>query len=87
MTEHDDLKAALDPYDKRKLTRGSKSMKTKKLVSQCMLECIALDHDRGMDMLSAFRDLWLAISENEDVKEPETMDEYFAYRSSNGGML
>ncbi|KAF8250240.1 geranylgeranyl pyrophosphate synthase [Wilcoxina mikolae CBS 423.85] len=85
--EHDILKAALDPNDKRKLSEGSKAMNTKKLVSQCMLECIALDHELGMKMLAAFRDLWLAIGENHSDKEIMTMEEYTVHRGNNGGML
>lgn len=84
---HDDLHAALDPDDKRSLPMGSKAMKTKKLVSQCMLECVSLDRELGLNMLAAFRDLWLAISERDSDKEAQTMEEYLRIRSDNGGML
>ncbi|KAH7051136.1 geranylgeranyl pyrophosphate synthase [Macrophomina phaseolina] len=85
--EHDDLHAALDPDDKRNLALDSKAMKTKKLVSQCMLECVNLDRELGLSMLAAFRDLWLAISEKDSDKEAQTMEEYLQQRSDNGGML
>lgn len=62
-------------------------MKTKKLVSQCMLECVNLDRELGLSMLAAFRDLWLAISEKGSDKEAQTMEEYLQQRSDNGGML
>ncbi|GKT67041.1 geranylgeranyl pyrophosphate synthetase [Colletotrichum tofieldiae] len=85
--EHDELHAALDPDDKRSLAPDSKAMKTKKLVSQCILECINLDRGLGLNMLAAFRDVWLAISEKNSDKEAQTIEEYLEYRSDNGGML
>ncbi|KAL0256811.1 hypothetical protein SLS55_007620 [Diplodia seriata] len=85
--EHDDLYAALDPDDRRSLAMDSKAMKTKRLVSQCMLECVGLDRELGLNMLAAFRDLWLAIGEKDSDKEPQTMEEYLRMRSDNGGML
>ncbi|KAK2025341.1 geranylgeranyl pyrophosphate synthase [Colletotrichum zoysiae] len=85
--EHDELHAALNPNDNRCLAPGSKAMKTKKLVSQCILECIKLDRELGLNMLAAFRDVWLAISEKNSDKEAQTIDEYLQYRSDNGGML
>ncbi|KAF2141602.1 uncharacterized protein K452DRAFT_271217 [Aplosporella prunicola CBS 121167] len=85
--EHDDLHAALDPNDRRELAASSKAMKMKKLVSQCMLECITLDRELGLQMLAAFRDLWLAISEKDSDKEAQTLEEYFQQRRDNGGML
>lgn len=62
-------------------------MKTKKLVSQCILECVNLDHELGLKMLAAFRDVWLAISEKNSDKQAQTIAEYLQYRSENGGML
>ncbi|GME26399.1 uncharacterized protein ALTATR162_LOCUS9465 [Neofusicoccum parvum] len=62
-------------------------MKTKKLVSQCILECIGLDRELGLKMLAAFRDVWLAISEKNSHKEAQTVEEYLQYRSDNSGML
>ncbi|OMP86939.1 Geranylgeranyl pyrophosphate synthase, partial [Diplodia seriata] len=85
--EHDDLYAALDPDDRRSLAMDSKAMKTKRLVSQCMLECVGLDRELGLNMLAAFRDLWLVIGEKDSDKEPQTMEEYLRMRSDNGGML
>ncbi|KAI0521300.1 geranylgeranyl pyrophosphate synthase [Xylaria bambusicola] len=85
--EHDQLQAALNPNDERSLTPGSRALKTKKLVSQCILECVKLDHELGLNMLAAFRDVWLAISEKNSDKEAQTMEEYLEYRSDNGGML
>ncbi len=85
--EHDELHAALDPNDKRCLTPDSKAIRTKKLVSQCILECVNLDHELGLNMLAAFRDVWLAISEKNSDKEAQTLREYLQYRSDNGGML
>ncbi|KAK8091906.1 Ophiobolin F synthase [Apiospora hydei] len=85
--ENDELHAALDPDDGRCLTPDSRAMKTKKLVSQCILECVNLDHERGLNMLAAFRDVWLAISEKNSDKEAQTIEEYLQYRSENGGML
>ncbi|EUC27964.1 hypothetical protein COCCADRAFT_41432 [Bipolaris zeicola 26-R-13] len=86
-TEHGELCAALDPSDISSAAPGSRAMKTKKLVSQCMLECINLDRELGLKMLAAFRDVWLAISERNSDKEARTMEEYLKYRSDNGGML
>ncbi|KAF9869992.1 geranylgeranyl pyrophosphate synthase [Colletotrichum karsti] len=85
--EHDELHDALNPDDKRNLDPASRAMKTKKLVSQCILECINLDHEVGLNMLAAFRDVWLAISEKNSDKEAQTLEEYLQYRSDNGGML
>ncbi|KAK1984577.1 geranylgeranyl pyrophosphate synthase [Colletotrichum cereale] len=85
--EHGELHAALNPDDKRCLAPESKAMKTKKLVSQCILECINLDHELGLNMLAAFRDVWLAISEKNSDKEAQSIEEYMQYRSDNGGML
>jgi hypothetical protein len=85
--ENGDLYAALDPDDISSVTPGSRAMKTKKLVSQCILECISLDRELGLKMLAAFRDVWLAISERNSDKEAQTMEEYLKYRSDNGGML
>ncbi|KAK8076346.1 Ophiobolin F synthase [Apiospora phragmitis] len=85
--ENDELHAALDPSDQRSLTPDSRAMKTKKLVSQCILECVKLDHELGLNMLAAFRDVWLAISEKNSDKEAQTIEEYLQYRSENGGML
>lgn len=77
----------MDPDDKRSLDSNSRAMKTKKLVSQCILECVHLDHELGLKMLAAFRDVWLAISEKNSDKEAQTIAEYLQYRSDNGGML
>jgi hypothetical protein len=85
--ENGDLYAALDPDDISSVTPDSRAMKTKKLVSQCILECISLDRELGLKMLAAFRDVWLAISERNSNKEAQTMEEYLKYRSDNGGML
>lgn len=85
--EHDELHAALDPEDKRSLAPNSRAMKIKKLVSQCILECIGLDRELGLKMLAAFRDVWLAISEKNSHKEAQTVEEYLQYRSDNSGML
>ena len=85
--EHNELHAALDPDDISSATVGSRGMKTKKLVSQCVLECISLDRELGLKMLAAFRDVWLAISERDSDKEAQNMEEYLTYRSDNGGML
>ncbi|KAK8015780.1 Ophiobolin F synthase [Apiospora marii] len=85
--ENDELHAALDPADDRCLTPASRAMKTKKLVSQCILECVKLDHELGLNMLTAFRDVWLAISEKNSDKEAQSLEEYLQYRSENGGML
>ncbi|KAK1478821.1 geranylgeranyl pyrophosphate synthase [Colletotrichum tamarilloi] len=85
--EHDELHAALNPDDKSSLDPDSRATKTKKLVSQCMLECINLDRELGLNMLAAFRDVWLAISEKNSDKEAQTLEEYLQYRSDNGGML
>ncbi|RYN41587.1 hypothetical protein AA0114_g10793 [Alternaria tenuissima] len=85
--EHGDLYAALDPDDVSTMTPDSRAMKTKKLVSQCILECVSLDRELGLKMLAAFRDVWLAISERNSDKEAQTMEEYLKYRSENGGML
>ena len=85
--EHCNLYAALNPDDVSSTTPDSRAMKTKKLVSQCILECVSLDRELGLKMLAAFRDVWLAISERNSDKEAETMEEYLKYRSENGGML
>jgi ophiobolin F synthase len=84
---NDDLYAALDPDHVDSATPDSRAMRIKKLVSQCMLECISLDRELGLKMLAAFRDVWLAISERNSDKEAQTMEEYLKYRSDNGGML
>ncbi|RAQ98962.1 terpenoid synthase [Stemphylium lycopersici] len=85
--ENGNLYAALDPDDTSRVTPSSRAMKTKKLVSQCILECVSLDRELGLKMLAAFRDVWLAISERNSDKEAQTMEEYLKYRSDNGGML
>ena len=85
--ENDNLYAALNPDDKESRTTNLRATKMKKLVSQCILECISLDRELGLKMLAAFRDVWLAISERNSDKEAQTMDEYLRYRSDNGGML
>ncbi|KAI3395455.1 hypothetical protein diail_1318 [Diaporthe ilicicola] len=90
--EHDELHAALNPDESSKnnsssLSPESRASKTKKLVSQCMLECIKLDRELGLAMLAAFRDVWLAISERHGDKQAETVEQYLEYRSDNGGML
>jgi ophiobolin F synthase len=86
-TENDNLYAALNPDDKGNKTTDLRATKMKKLVSQCILECISLDRELGLKMLAAFRDVWLAISERNSDKEAQTMEEYLKYRSDNGGML
>jgi ophiobolin F synthase len=86
-TENDNLYAALNPDDKENKTTDLRATKMKKLVSQCILECISLDRELGLKMLAAFRDVWLAISERNSDKEAQTMEEYLKYRSDNGGML
>ncbi|KAG6008147.1 hypothetical protein E4U21_004904 [Claviceps maximensis] len=89
--KHDDLRAALDPDNERipeaDADADSRASKTKKLVSQCILECVELDHELGLEMLAAFRNVWLAISERNSDKEAQNMEEYLRYRSENGGML
>ncbi|KAG9189849.1 hypothetical protein G6011_06717 [Alternaria panax] len=85
--ENRNLYAALNPEDITRVTPDSRAMKTKKLVSQCILECISLDRELGLKMLAAFRDVWLAISERNSDKEAQTMEEYLKHRSDNGGML
>lgn len=85
--ENGNLYDALDPENVSSGAPDSRAMKTKKLVSQCMLECINHDRELGLKMLAAFRDVWLAISERNSNKEAHTMEEYLKYRSDNGGML
>ena len=85
--ENSDLYAALNPEEISSITLSSRATKTKKLVSQCIVECISLDRGLGLKMLAAFRDALLAISERNSDKEAQTMEEYLEYRSDNGGML
>ncbi|KAJ4417527.1 hypothetical protein N0V82_006086 [Gnomoniopsis sp. IMI 355080] len=97
-TEHEELRSALDPDAESRSGIGNGSIylapdaqtrasKTKKLVSQYMLECISLDRELGLAMLAAFRDVWLAIGEKHGDKKAENVDEYLQLRSDNGGML
>lgn len=86
--EHLDLDAALDTSDERKLLAGSKSSKTKNLVSQVLLECMKLDHQQSMGMLEAYRKKWLSVMDRPEVdpNNLKTLTDFFEHRSLNGGM-
>ncbi|KAJ6050483.1 uncharacterized protein N7446_010592 [Penicillium canescens] len=86
VTAHERLRPALDPQDNRKWDPESPQMKFKMLLSECVLECIKTDRKLGMAMLEAFRVLWLDIAENATSEVPQTLEDYWRVRMSNGGM-
>ncbi|KAJ6020290.1 hypothetical protein N7499_003571 [Penicillium canescens] len=86
MTAHECLRPALDPQDNRNWDPESPQLKFKMLLSECVLECIKTDRKLGTDMLEAFRVLWLDIAENASSEVPQTLEDYWRVRMSNGGM-
>jgi len=86
VTAHERLRPALDPQDNRKWDPESPQMKFKMLLSECVLECIKTDRELGTAMLEAFRVLWLDIAENATSEVPQTLEDYWRVRMSNGGM-
>ncbi|EXL91788.1 isoprenoid synthase domain-containing protein [Fusarium oxysporum II5] len=85
-TAHEHMKPALDPQDIRKWDPNSPQMKFKMLLSECVVECIKIDRELGISMLKAFRVLWLDVAENASSEEPQTLDDYWRVRRSNGGL-
>lgn len=85
-TAHEHLKPALDPQDNRKWDPNSPQMKFKMLLSECVVECIKIDRELGISMLKAFHVLWLDVAENASSEEPQTLDNYWRVRRSNGGL-
>nr|P9WER6.1 RecName: Full=Fusoxypene synthase; Short=FS; Includes: RecName: Full=Sesterterpenoid synthase; Includes: RecName: Full=Geranylfarnesyl diphosphate synthase; Short=GFDP synthase; AltName: Full=Bifunctional terpene synthase FoFS; Short=BFTS FoFS [Fusarium oxysporum]UPT51558.1 geranylgeranyl pyrophosphate synthase [Fusarium oxysporum] len=86
MAAHERLRPALDPQDNRKWDPESPQMKFKMLLSECVIECIKTDRELGTAMLKSFRVLWLDIAENATSDAPQTMDDYWDVRMTNGGM-
>ncbi|KAH8846756.1 hypothetical protein MCOR07_007929 [Pyricularia oryzae] len=84
--EHLDLAGAMDVEDKRMLSKDSRSLRTKQLVSKAVLECIKIDRQGAMRMLEAYRKKWLRIMETYNTDEIDGIDDYFLARANNGGM-
>ena len=83
IAEHGDLSSALDLYDQRKLNTDSKSMRTKKLAAQALLECIKLDHELGLNMVESWRSKWLDVAEHPNTNSFKTLEEYLNFRRLN----
>ena len=64
----DDLAAASDIHDQRKLATASKSMRTRKFVARASPKRIKLDHELGIYVLRAFRRKWLAMGEHSGIE-------------------
>ncbi|KAM5528310.1 geranylgeranyl pyrophosphate synthetase [Fusarium oxysporum f. sp. phaseoli] len=86
VASHEHLRPALDPQDNRKWDPNSPQLRFKLLLSECVADCIEIDRELGTAMLKAFRVLWLDIAENATSDAPQTMNEYWDVRMSNGGM-
>nr|USS30768.1 BFT [Cytospora schulzeri] len=84
--EHLDLDAAMDVEDRRELSSDSRSLRTKQLISNAVLECIKVDRVGAMRMLEAYRKKWLRIMETYNTEEINTVEDYFLARANNGGM-
>lgn len=63
-----------------------RSVTLKTLVGKALLEAIEMDKPRAMSMISLYRKKWLDVMERPDMDGIETLDEYFTFRSLNGGM-
>jgi ophiobolin F synthase len=83
---HEELSNAMD-ISKANINDGNvKSMKLKRLLSQCLLECISHDRQLGLRMLESYRKKWLDVMEHPDFEKVQTMGEYLTFRNLNGGM-
>jgi hypothetical protein len=58
---HGELSRALDINEAEDVMDYSKSAKLKRMVSQCLLDCINHDHNLGMQMLESYRTKWLDV--------------------------
>ena len=84
--EHADLDAALNVNELQSEAKSSKSLKTKKLAAQVLLQCIKIDHMQSIDMFDKLRSAWLAIAEHSEPDKIQTLDDYFYYRGRTGGI-
>lgn len=66
--------------------KETKTIKMKELVSQCVLQILALDRTMGMRMIESYRKKWLDVMEHPDYDAMQSLDQYLAFRMLNGGM-
>ncbi|KAK8086393.1 hypothetical protein PG994_001367 [Apiospora phragmitis] len=83
---HKHFSDALDETLGSLSTKEAKTIKMRQLVSQCVLQILALDRDMGMRMIESYRKKWLDVMEHENYDAMQSLDQYLAFRMLNGGM-
>ena len=85
MEEHNALAQAFDVVEDREPAKNARAAKMKKLLAQAALECVKLDHETGMEIVDAYRKIWLKEMDIPNTGTFETLDDYLAFRSVNAG--
>ena len=86
MEEHKHFSDALNESVESLSGKETKTIKMKELVSQCVLQILALDRTMGMRMIESYRKKWLDVMEHPDYDAMQSLDQYLAFRMLNGGM-
>ncbi|KAK8129662.1 hypothetical protein PG999_002042 [Apiospora kogelbergensis] len=86
LEEHKHFSDALNESVESLSGKETKTIKMKELVSQCVLQILALDRTMGMRMIESYRKKWLDVMEHPDYDAIQSLDQYLAFRMLNGGM-